>query len=108
MEPICPPLVQGKPQQRAQAQRRFDGEITIVILDPGRCSRLLPPMCDRIFGEPNCKASSIAKRGVVVLPISHAVLLTGIVTPSPEMKLERYEKSPRPLKRELAHISINA
>lgn len=59
-----------------------------------RLSRLRPPAGQRLLGEPDRQASTIAKRRVTVPPIGHSMPLPKNVVASLRMMLKRHDKSP--------------
>src|SRR5208283_2421522 len=88
-------LAQRQSKHRSQCQSRLNGKIGIVRLAARRGSGLRLPTSQRFVGEPNRKASTIAKRCVIVTPVRHSMPLTWNVASALGMEFERHDRTSR-------------
>jgi hypothetical protein len=88
-------LARRQPKNRSQCQSCFNGKIGMDNLTACCSARLSSPAGQGFFRKPDCQASSIPQRCVIIPPIGHSMPLTGNVAPALGMKLERHDRPPR-------------
>ena len=88
-DPVTAWRVQSTAEHRAQRERRQDGERRIPGLPTAGRARLGRPGCDRLVGEPNRPAATLAQAGVVGLPVGRLALLAWEVVAVILVQLER-------------------